>query len=877
MHDHHNNQSDRSQSTSSTLSSSLSSLVTSTPPLDKTRTLGSVASDDSIDPTLIAPPCRQPFQPQQKIRPPSPQDFLHPSSTSAAGFSTLPHQTTHFSSSGGQSTDHPSSSFSYPTPAAAAYNIHFPSPLFSVSSSIAYAAAPMTSHQTVGSPFATGGGVGYNNSPARLPGILSPSVSHARPDTAGGTSNNSLNDADAARRGPPTPLPFTHPYSAGYYISTGLTPLYASTQFRAIQGDPFFGAVSHFTPTPSCSSFEAAQQGFTGPFPPTPHAYVHAQARYHDQAKMADQQQQQQRRPDNGGETSMAQDHKNDASQAADIDQKPTKSTLADDQASQEQATQSPQLTEQQVQMPTGVQPHLVNPAPFDGRPQYATSSVPLQNSVSFEYPLSAGYGNQIPASAPGFAINGHHAHNRLPSIAFPSSAPIFGHHPHHPAAHQTYSVYFSADGQAHYIPNNAITDMNGNFTTTTYAAYPPQAFQPAQPMPHHTWARQQNAFAYHYGGETDVEMDGQATPPENQYQRHGAKSVTPYSDRDARYEDDDDDDEEEENDQYSTFRLPYPPASKGLKRSRSYSRMSSPDESVVSGVDEWQPKRKMTAKKGMPSLSSMNGPARKNVAAESRRPPFAARKSGSKKSATSAGSDVDDGEIRYTTNAEDKQTDRLCNRCGIYEKTHRVPRPVPLDEIPNQSSRVAPPPAKKSKKSIKELGLKSLHIANPVSVAARSNAGRENEQGARRRVNARGIEEHHSEDESDEDRRISLNSNFSGRSAGVASTASDLTTSTFGPQTPLSGHDASLIFPGGTSMMRKPSRGARVQVEQEDMPYRTFTRPMVVHNKNGGVKAFSAGKPGKAASKSARARPTARAVHQLKRSGRSDEDEDDE
>jgi hypothetical protein len=220
-------------------------------------------------------------------------------------------------------------------------------------------------------------------------------------------------------------------------------------------------------------------------------------------------------------------------------------------------------------------------------------------------------------------------------------------------------------------MPPQAITDMNGNFT---YAAYPPQAFQPAHQamMPHHAWAQQQNAFAYHYGGETDVEMDGQATPPPEQHQRH-TKSGTPYSDREGRYggrddddaegeDDDDEDDDEEYDNHYSTSRLPYPPPSKGLKRSRSYSRMSSPDESAVSDV-EWQPKRKMTAKKGS---SAGNGPSRKNVGAaaatESRRPTFVAprKKSGLKKSTMSPVSDVEDGEIRYTTNAEDKQTDRV-------------------------------------------------------------------------------------------------------------------------------------------------------------------------------------------------------------------------
>lgn len=79
--------------------------------------------------------------------------------------------------------------------------------------------------------------------------------------------------------------------------------------------------------------------------------------------------------------------------------------------------------------------------------------------------------------------------------------------------------------------------------------------------------------------------------------------------------------------------------------------------------------------------------------------------------------------------------------------------------------------------------------------------------------------------------------------------------------------------------MMRKASRGAPMLVEQEDMPYRTFTRPMVMHNKNGGVKVSPAGgKCGKAnTSKAAKPRPTPRAVHQLKQSERDDEDEDED
>ncbi|KAJ9102019.1 hypothetical protein QFC19_004944 [Naganishia cerealis] len=845
-----NNRSDRSRSTSSTSTSTLSSLVTaiSTAALPHKARPG-VSFDDVID------PCRQPVQ--QKPRPPSPQDFLHPS----LGFSTLPHQVGgHYPST----TDHPS--FSYPT--AAAYNIHFPSPLFSVSSSIQYA-APMTS-QPACSPFATG--VGFNNT--RLSGILSPSLTHARPSATATATSNIANDTDAARRGPPTPLPFTHPYSAGYYISTGLTPLYATTQFRAIQGDPFFGAVSHLTPTPSCSSFEAAQQGFIGAFPSTPLA--HMQSRNHEQPRMTEQFQEP--HANNGNETSIVQDNKDKASQATDIDQKPSESSLADLSAAHEQSTLSPQSTREQVQAPMDVQPQMVNAAPFEARPQFA--SIPMQQtSVSFEYPISAGFGTQrefpliscfrasdtdaptytVSASAPNFAFNGHPS-NRLPSVSFPSSAPVFS----HPG--QMYSIYFSADGQAHYMPNamppQAITDMNGSLTY----AYPPQAFQPAQPMPHHAWARQQNAFAYHYG-ETDAEVD-EPTPDH----RH-AKSVTPLTDRGgrgsmSRYDGRDEDAEGEDDDDYDddhSLMLP-PPPTKSMKRSRSYSRMSSPDTSAVSDV-EWQPRRK-TAKKVSSSTTITDVP-RKSV--DSKRP--SARKPVSKKwEYVDPDGDVGDGEIRYTSNAEAKQTERAM----FYLQ---VPRSAQLETKSSQSGEYLTTDAKKRKKSVKELGLKSLQIANRGN--GNLSVGRENEQGVRRVINARGFEEHDSEDDSGEDRRVSLNSNQSGRSAGVASTASDLTSSTFGPQTPLSANDIST----SATAMRKQSRRHRALVDQKEMPYRTFTRPMSVQSKNGAVKPFPAGSSvtsaqighGGKGKSSSKARSTARVTLHHNRSDRYDEEDEDE
>jgi hypothetical protein len=212
----------RSLSTTSTLSSLIN--TTQTPPLD--AHIEQFQGD--IDPALKT---------QQKARPPSPQDFLRPSSTS-------------FTSGHSHQTDHHADQhqpFSYPADSNLTYNIHFnaPPPLFAVSSSI-YAAPPMSAHPK--SPFALGA---YNAGPAAT---LSPPSQHARVPAAEASPVD-------ARRAPPTPLPFTHPYSAGYYISTGLTPLYTSTQFR-VGGDPFFGAMSHLTPTPNQSTFEAAQQDY---------------------------------------------------------------------------------------------------------------------------------------------------------------------------------------------------------------------------------------------------------------------------------------------------------------------------------------------------------------------------------------------------------------------------------------------------------------------------------------------------------------------------------------------------------------------------------------------------------------------------------------
>lgn len=220
--------------------------------------------------------------------------------------------------------------------------------------------------------------------------------------------------------------------------------------------------------------------------------------------------------------------------------------------------------------------------------------------------------------------MTGHHA--RLPSITFPPSAPVFNHAPP-----QTYSVFFGPDGQPHYIPNampQAIQDMNGNLTY----AYPPQAFQPAQAMSHHAWARQQNAFAYHYG--EDVEMD--APTPEHRHSvasPAGNISRSPAARYAARTEDAEGESEHE--------RYAIPRAS--TKRSRSLS-VSSVSEDSAAGDVEWQP-RKKNAKK-----TSSAAAGRKAVDAK--------RADGRKALMQIHGED--DGRVRYTSNAEDKQTDKV-------------------------------------------------------------------------------------------------------------------------------------------------------------------------------------------------------------------------
>ena len=240
----------RSQSTTSNLSSLVNS--THNTPLGTHVAQFAGNLDPALSPSGQSVPC--------KTRPPSPQDFLHP----ASGPHAASHQQTDLHQFSSQA-DQPSS-VSYPADSSLTYNIHFNPPLFSLSSAIQYA-APMTA--PTNSPFAVGA---YSAGVA----ALSPRVQHTRPAAPTSTESNNTDP----RRAPPTPLPFTHPYSAGYYISTGLTPIYTATQFRA---DPFFSAVSHLTPTPSCTTFEAAQQDFVGSFPPM-HRPV--PIRYNDQASV---------------------------------------------------------------------------------------------------------------------------------------------------------------------------------------------------------------------------------------------------------------------------------------------------------------------------------------------------------------------------------------------------------------------------------------------------------------------------------------------------------------------------------------------------------------------------------------------------------------
>lgn len=238
----------RSQSTTSNLSSLVNS--THNTPLETHIAQFAGNLDPALSPSGQSVP--------HKTRPPSPQDFLHP----ASGPHAASHQQTDLHQSSLQADQ--ASSVSYPADSSLTYNIHFNPPIFSLSSAIQYA-APMTA--PTNSPFAVGA---YNAGVA----ALSPRVQHTRPAALTSTESN---NADT-RQAPPTPLSFTHPYSAGYYISTGLTPIYTATQFRA---DPFFGAVSHLTPTPSCTTFEAAQPDFAGSFPPMQRPVP---IRYHDQA-----------------------------------------------------------------------------------------------------------------------------------------------------------------------------------------------------------------------------------------------------------------------------------------------------------------------------------------------------------------------------------------------------------------------------------------------------------------------------------------------------------------------------------------------------------------------------------------------------------------
>lgn len=601
----------RSQSTTSTLSSLIN--ITQTPPLDT----HAAQFQGDIDPALSSSSRGQPVQ--QKVRPPSSQDFLRPSSS----FSNGPHH--HQTDLQG---DQPSS-FSYPGDSSLTYNIHFNPPLFSVSSSI-YPMAPQSA-----SPFAVGA---YN---AGVTATLSPSAQHTRPapvDTA----------RIDARRGPPTPLPFTNPYSAGYYISTGLTPLYTATQFRAVGGDPFFGAVSHLTPTPSASSFEAAQQDYNS-FP------VHRPQplRGNEPSSMNDSRQlapvvESAESPvksetDAVASKAMSPPSK-DASQIprADAQQNTEVSSAASSQESQQasrfQQTQMPvHGNNYSMAAPESQRADLARPVgnPAGGPMPFEYSAPqPLPNFSESLESCKASVADHPPlvTSGQSVSMNGHH--NRLPSVAFPGSAPVFNHPP------QTYSVFFGPDGQPHYIANampQAIADINGNLTY----AYPPQAFQPAQAMSHHAWARQQNAFAYHCGD--DMEMD--APTPEHRHSiasPNGNVSRSPATRYSARAEDADGEDDEDAH--YDMM----PRAT--MKRSRSVSFTSVSENSARSDV-EWQPRRK-SAKKSSTS-------SRKTV--DSKR--LDGRKALMQMHAEEA-SDGNSSRVRYTSNAEDKQTDWVSVDC---------------------------------------------------------------------------------------------------------------------------------------------------------------------------------------------------------------------
>lgn len=212
-----------------------------------------------------------------------------------------------------------------------------------------------------------------------------------------------------------------------------------------------------------------------------------------------------------------------------------------------------------------------------------------------------------------------------MPSFSFPATGSFFG----HPA--QTYSVLFGPDGQPHYIPNpmpQAIQDINGNLTY----AYPPQAFQPAQAMSHHAWAHQQNAFAYHHGD--DVEMEA-ATPEHRHSVASRNVSRSPAGRHRARTEDA----EGESDDEYDE-EVYLPPVS--MKRSRSSSVTSESEESQECD-DDWQPTRKSV-----------------KISSHQRKAVDTKRQDGRKALMQIEAEAKNMGRIRYTSNAEDKQTDRV-------------------------------------------------------------------------------------------------------------------------------------------------------------------------------------------------------------------------
>ena len=175
-----------------------------------------------------------------------------------------------------------------------------------------------------------------------------------------------------------------------------------------------------------------------------------------------------------------------------------------------------------------------------------------------------------------------------------------------------------------------AIQDINGNLTY----AYPPQAFQPAQAMSHHAWARQQNAFAYHYG--EDMEME--AGTPEH---RHSVASTnrnvsqSPAARYRARTEDADG---ESDNEYYEPAYL----APVSMKRTRS-SSVTSESEDSQGGDADWQPTRKSV-----------------KISTQQRKAVDTKRQDGRRALMQIEPEAAKSNRIQYTSNAEDKQTDRV-------------------------------------------------------------------------------------------------------------------------------------------------------------------------------------------------------------------------